>query len=121
MPDSRFGPTGLVYGDAVVLVPTTTATGAGSGPTFETRSVHTLRLALAVSAVAGTTPTLTVSLEHSPDGAAWTTHSAFPAISAAGSARRVFTGLDRYVRCTWAVTGTTPSFTFVVAGESISG
>lgn len=119
MAPRSFGAGGLVYGDTFTLVPQTTATGNGASPTQETRNIHTLRLALAVTAATGTTPSLTVTLEHSPDGTTWVAHSAFPSVTAAGSTRRIFSGLDRFVRATWAVTGTTPSFTFTVAGEAV--
>jgi hypothetical protein len=30
-----------------------------------------------------------------------------------------FVGLDRFVRVSWTITGTTPSFTFAVSGELV--
>lgn len=106
-------------GDPVTLVPDAARGTAGSGPGAAMGEAATLRVDLVVSAVSGTTPALTVTLEHSPDGQDWSTHSAFAAATAAGTQRKVAAGLDRYIRCSWNVTGTTPSATFRVAGELV--
>lgn len=108
-----------VPGDPTTLVPAGTRTTAGSGPGVAVGEASTLRVDLAVTAVSGTTPSLTVVLEHSPDNATWSTHSTFTAATAAGTQRKVAAGLDRYIRCSWTITGTTPSATFSVAGELV--
>ncbi len=113
-----FGPGGTIYGDAVSLLNgTVTANGAGapvvSGP------YSTCRLALTVTAVSGGTPSLTVTLETSADGITWTSAGSFPARTTVGSDRRVFTGLDHFVRAAWTVAGTTPSFTVTVNGALV--
>lgn len=108
----------VIEGDAVVLHDGTRSAN-GSGVTIPVESHHTARLMLAVTAASGTTPSMTVTIEHSPDGATWAAHTAFPAVTAVGATRRVLSGLDRFIRATWSVTGTTPSFTFTVAGELV--
>ncbi len=113
-----FTATGTHYGDAVTLA-SATATAGGNGPTVSSGEWATLRLTLNASAVSGTSPSMTVAVEHSGDGSTWTSLGSFAARTTTGSERKVFTGLDRYVRCTWAVSGTTPSFTFTVAGEAV--
>lgn len=106
-------------GDPVTLAPPAARAGSGSGPALAVGSAATLRVDLAVTAVSGATPSLTVTLEHSPDGTSWTTHSTFNAATAAGVQRKVASGLDRYIRCSWTTSGTTPNFTFSIAGELV--
>lgn len=120
MANKSFGPAGEVVGDPVSLIPAgTTHTASSSGPAQATPSYVTVRLTLDVAAVAGTTPSMTVNVQTSDDGATWTTLGSFPAVTAAGKVRRAFAGLDRYVRATTTITGTTPSFTFGLSGEAL--
>lgn len=114
-----FGPSGAVHGEPVTLVPAGTRTAAGTGATVEMAERSTLRLTLNVTAASGTSPTATVTIEHSRDGSTWTAHSSFAAATAVGSQRKVFGGLDNLVRATWTMGGTTPSFTFSITGEAI--
>lgn len=106
-------------GTPVVLVPATTRTAAGAGAATSTDAVHTLRLTLGVTAISGAGASLAVTVETSEDGAAWRAAGTFDAATAPGSQRKSWAGLDRFVRCTWALAGTTPSATFSVAGEAI--
>ena len=106
-------------GEQVVLAPSAARTAAGSGPAVAMGAKSTARLTLTVTAAAGTGPTMTVTIEHSADGVTWVAHSSFAAATAAGAQRKVFGGLDNFVRATWTVGGTTPSFTFSVAGELV--
>jgi hypothetical protein len=71
---------------------------------------------LNVTAAAGTTPSMTVTVETSGDGATWSPLGSFPAVTGAGVSRRTFSGLDNFVRASWAVTGTGPSFTATLTG-----
>jgi hypothetical protein len=80
----------------------------------------TVRLLLDVTAKgADADETLDVTVETSFDGAAWRSLGAFARKTAVGAERKSFPGADRFVRITWAVGGTTPSFTFSVTGEAI--
>ena len=108
-----------VHGEAVTLVPSAARTTAGTGGTVVTGERDTLRLTLDVTAASGGTPSMTVTLEHSSDSTTWVAHSSFAAVTGAGTTRKVFGGIDRYVRATWAITGTTPSFTFALTGELV--
>jgi hypothetical protein len=71
---------------------------------------------LDVTAASGTTPSLTVVIEESPNGSTgWTTHSSFTARSGTGSQIIDYKKRQQpFVRATWTITGTTPSFTFSV-------
>jgi hypothetical protein len=77
----------------------------------------TARLLLAVTAASGTTPTLDVVIQTSHDGTTWRTAHTFTQATATGTQRASFP-VDRFVRATWTVGGTTPSFTFAVTGEA---
>lgn len=95
-------------------------TGAGNTGSIEVGARHTLRLTLAVTAATGTTPSLTVNVQTSPDNSAWYTVGSFSAKTAVSSEGKAFSGLDKYVRLQWAApSGTTPSFSFTVTGELV--
>jgi hypothetical protein len=67
-----------------------------------------------VTAASGTTPTLDLVLEDSPDGGAtWFPVATAPQITATGL-RAIRTDLSMHgdLRLSWAIGGTTPSFTF---------
>lgn len=70
---------------------------------------------LDVTAASGTTPSLTVTVQDSPDGTTWTTRDTFAAKTTTGTETRTIPpGLDVFQRVAWVITGTTPSFTFSV-------
>lgn len=76
--------------------------------------------ALHVLSVAGTTPSLAVTVESAPDNtfAAPTTRLTFDAAAAAGGQILRTDGTavtDTWWRVSWAITGTTPSFLFAVS------
>jgi hypothetical protein len=118
---TSFGPNNIpISGTPVALVAGgTTVTAGGNSPARAMPDQDTLRLTLDVTAATGTTPSITVTLQHSHDGTTWTNHSAFAAKTTAASERKVFAGIDNYVRLTWTVSGTTPSFTFGVTGTAV--
>jgi len=77
---------------------------------------------LIVGTVTGTTPSLTVTLQDSPDGTNWfTLNTAFTAVVASTSLQvKRETNMGRYVRANCVITGTTPSFTFSVLASGRS-
>lgn len=81
-----------------------------------------LAVMLDVTAVSGTSPNMTVSVQWSNDGSTWFTADpadAFTALTAAGKVTKLFTVKGLYARLNYALTGTTPSFTF--SAHSIIG
>jgi hypothetical protein len=74
-------------------------------------------VALDVTAVSGTTPSMSVKVQVSDDNVTWydegTSFAAVTAISRPAVAK--FTNFGRYVRLSYTITGTTPSFTFSAA------
>lgn len=109
----------IVDGAPVVLADSGVRTANGSGSPMAMGERSTLRLTLNVTAASGGTPTMTASVQHSEDGQSWSNHSSFTAATGTGTQRKVFGGLDRFVRVSWTVGGTTPSFTFAVYGELV--
>lgn len=98
---------------------TRTATGQGAAVEVEKGSGC---FELVVSAASGTSPTLDVVVQTSKDGTgsglgAWRTVATFTQATAATSQRVSSTALDRFVRASATVGGTTPSFTYVVRGD----
>lgn len=70
------------------------------------------------TAVSGTTPSMTVTYQTSPDGVTFFDHTAGAALSTvAKQVIRVTNTIGRYGRISFAVSGTTPSFTFSATSE----
>lgn len=70
---------------------------------------------LNVAKATGTTPTLNVVIEHSPDGSTWAPLATFPQQTAMNAVYMSGTGtVEQYLRAVWTTTGTTPSFDFSV-------
>lgn len=69
---------------------------------------------LDITAVSGTSPSLTVTVQYSPDGTRWFTHTAFSAKTATGMDSLRLSNLGKYMRLDCAISGTSPSFTFQV-------
>lgn len=89
-----------------------TTTGTGTGTTTAARAQVAK---LDVTAASGTTPSLIVTIQDSPDGSAWTTRDTFATKTTTGTEIRALPrGLDTNVRAAWTIAGTTPSFTFSV-------
>lgn len=107
------------------LIPAgTVATASGAGTGIEVDNKDEFRGQVVVSAVSGTTPSLTVTVQTSYDNGvtdSWrNVGSAFGAVTTAtSSAHQTFNGLDRWVRASYVISGTTPSFTFGVLGEAV--
>ena len=105
--------------DTTVLPAGTVYTTTTQGAAVEIGDRGTAALDLAITAVSGTTPSMTVTIETSKDGSTnWQTVAAYAAQTTTGTTRKVFAGLDRFVRANCAVSGTTPSFTFGISGEA---
>ena len=115
-----FDALGPIYGDSFTVLGSTTATATAQSPAVPSGQYNTLRLTLNVTAASGTTPSMTVTIETSSTGSGgWTSVGAFAAATAVSTQQKVFSGLDRFVRANYAISGTTPSFTFSVTGQAL--
>ena len=104
----------------VNLTPAAPITTTGNGAGLELGDAAEVRLTLAVTAVAGTNPTLDTAVQTSPDNATWTTIASFAQKTGTGSEHKNFTGLDHWVRLSHTVGGTgSPSFTITCTGEAV--
>ena len=104
---------------APTATPVTSAarTTTGSSSAAYAGDADKVNLLASVTAVSGTTPSLTLSLSWSNNGTTWFTaepNDVFTAITAAGNVAKQFSVKAPYYRVNWAITGTTPSFTFSV-------
>lgn len=110
-------------GSDVTLLASTALTASGNTAGMDVGGFGTLRCQVQVSAASGTTPSLTVTVQTSHDNGvtdAWrTAGAAFGAITAAGNSPWQVFAVDRYVRVSYAVSGTTPSLTTAVVGEAV--
>jgi hypothetical protein len=101
---------------AFTLAASAVRTANGAGSAVEAADKGVARLLLDVTARSGTTPTLDVVIQTSHDGTTWRTAHTFTQATATGQQRAAF-AIDRFVRASWTVGGTTPSFTFSIKGE----
>lgn len=105
--------------DTIAASAARTATGQGTA-TAGFGAARRLRVFVVVTAVSGTSPTLTVALQDSPDGTNWpalatTLTGSSPSITATGTyVFDVTGGFGDILRPIWTIGGTTPSFTFTV-------
>lgn len=115
-------------GNNVQLVPEGTVVPAAGfiGPVIDQKNKATLRAVLDVTAVSGTSPSAIVTIQTSYDNGltdSWRTVAAFSAVTAVTGAtpvRKSFTGCDRYIRASVALTGSaTPTVTLGVSGELV--
>jgi|DEB0MinimDraft_3_1074331.scaffolds.fasta_scaffold00311_11 hypothetical protein len=107
----------------VVLAPLAAATATGTGTQVDNTdsTANGAACYLHVTAASGTTPTLDVVVEHSADASTWVTLATFAQVAAGGNAERVaVTGtVNRYLRASWTISGTSPSFTFHVSAARL--
>jgi len=96
-----------------------TASGASAARAVSGLStVGQIGLAVNVTAVSGTTPSMSLAVEWSSDGTTFgpaDVADTFAAAFTAASLRaKAFTAKAPFYRLVWTITGTTPSFTFDV-------
>ena len=100
----------------VVLNPLSAKTTTGTGTQVDntTSTANGGAAYLHVTAASGTTPSLTVKVQHSADGSTWADLATHTAVTAANQSERIaFSGtVNRYLRASWTISGTSPSFTF---------
>jgi hypothetical protein len=107
-----------VYTEQLKLSQTITATGNGTGVDVGAATICR-GLVVTASAVGGTTPSITINFQTSPDNSSWTTQASYTAITANGTQTKTFSPLERYARLSWTVTGTTPTFTINAVGDLV--
>lgn len=110
-----------VYSIPFPPLPSAARTISDSSAAVETAGMSLSGLLLDVTAVTGTNPTLTVSVEVSRDGATWYSGGSYAVATAVSQQVKNFIHLDRWVRLTWVIGGTaTPTFTFSLSGGELT-
>jgi hypothetical protein len=121
---SYIDPTSREYVEAkeVTFLASAARTATTSSDWIDIGSAHTLRVLLACTALSGTDETLDVSVttRYDANDASPRTVGSFTQLTAAGTVRKEFAGLNRQVRVTATLGGTdTPSFTAAITGELV--
>lgn len=99
-----------------LAVPTLARTASGSGSPIHVRG-GSLAVLLDVTAVSGTSPSLTIAVHWSANGVRFFAAQpvdALAAITAVGGGAKWFAAKAPICRIAWTIAGTTPSFTFSV-------
>ena len=107
--------------DNAVVVPSAARTTSGNSGALGVNGSD-FCLGVNVTAFAGTTPSMALTLEWSFDGVSFgpgETAVAFAAITGAKTTTQRIPAQAPYYRLVWAITGTTPSFTFSANAWSI--
>jgi hypothetical protein len=99
-----------------LIVASAAKTTTGDSGTLDAPSENTTVIAIDCTAVSGTTPNCTFSLQWSMDGGTTfhvgDTADAFTALTAAAKVVKSFATKGNAYKLVWTITGTTPSFTF---------
>ena len=97
----------------VTVIPIGIITATSTSGTIASGNYSNLIAYLNITAISGTTPSLTVTLQDSPDGITWYNIPAgtFTAATTISTQRLTISNVGQYVRTISTVTGTTPSFT----------
>jgi hypothetical protein len=102
---------GIVLADLVARTVSGNGTSQDNGSATSNGGIANLH----VTAGSGTSPTLTAKVQHSADGSTWADLITFTAATGTTSESKTVTGtVNRYVRATWTIGGTSPSFTFAI-------
>jgi len=103
------------------VVPSAARTASGNSGALTVNGTN-LCLGVNVTAFAGTTPSMALTVEWSFNGVNFgpgETAVSFAAITGAKTTTQRFPAQAPYYRLVWALTGTTPSFTFTANAWSI--
>lgn len=103
--------------DFLIVRASAAATATGQSAAQRLDAGDELSIELDVTAVTGTTPSLTLSIEWSHDGVNWfqaDPPDVFTAVTTAGKRIKEFDVKGAFYRVVWTITGTTPSFTAAI-------
>lgn len=113
----------VTRGSDVTVLASGAITTTGQSAAVDVGGAGTLRAQVQVSAVSGTTPSITVTIQTSHDAGAtdaWrTAGAAYSALTAVSNSPWQCFAVDRYVRVSYTVSGTAPSLTTAVVAEAV--
>jgi hypothetical protein len=107
----------VAYRAASVVVASAARTATGTSASQTPDIAEDLNLLVSVTAVAGVTPTLDLTVEWSDDGTVWAVAQpadSFTQIVATLAVVKAFAIKASGYRVKWTIGGTTPSFTFSI-------
>lgn len=107
-----------MYEAPTIVVASAARTTTGNSGALQCGATPVISLLVATTAASGTTPSMALSIEWSPDGGTtWCvadTADTFTAITTTTNLAKQFRVKSNTYRIVWTITGTTPSFTFSV-------
>ena len=107
--------------DPVTLFASAARTASANGSAVELGDCAVARLDLKVTAASGTTPTLVVKVQTSPDGTTWAdVGTAFTQATAATTEHKIVSGLDRFVRGVATIASVASSVTKSGTGPNVT-
>lgn len=110
-------------GVPVTLQASTVRTTTGTTTGVDVGEATVCRFRQYITAISGTAPTLAVDVQQSHDNTTWTTIDSFPTVMNTTSTEYSkvieFRNSARYLRLSYTLAGTSPSFTFSVIGDSV--
>jgi len=111
---SRYKPPGITLFSGTV-------TASGNTADIDVSTISALEIEIKVTSVSGTSPTLDVYIEGKFETTGdYKTLASLPGVTEPGTRFLTIDPLRfRYIRVRWVVGGTSPSFTFTVAGQAM--
>ena len=94
----------------------------GESGSIDVSAFNEVYLTLRNTFVSGTSPTIDLQMEHSPDGTHWKSlckennQGLFRRLTSTGSDSITLTDFARFIRAAWTIGGTSPVFTFELTG-----
>jgi hypothetical protein len=113
----------MSYEDPIVISASSAKTASGNSALFSCPAGARVSVWVNVSAVSGTTPSMTLTVQWSMDGTNWADGDpadTFTAVTAVGAKVKDFARKASLMRLVWTISGTTPSFT-LEARAQVSG
>lgn len=99
----------------IELVSSAARTATFAGSAYVVKDMLEGRIFVDVTAVSGSSPTLDITIQDSPDdGTTWFTHSTVSQITATGQSVISITNFGKTIRANCVIAGATPSFTFTI-------
>jgi len=104
---------GLVIAPKTILASAARSSSSNSN-SFKTKAANSLRVYVDVTAKSGTSPTLDITIQTSPDNSNWYTAGTLTQITDTGQYTGTATTIGPYIRILYTIGGTTPVITFSV-------
>jgi len=115
---------GSTWKRAITLLASGARTASGTGSTIPVDDIIGMDICIAVTAVSGTTPALTVYIEGEDEitgnwKTLWSNSTAYSAVTVDWA--EIEPLRFRNIRVRWVISGTSPSFTFSVTAQAYTG